>query len=779
MFMKVYTSIARTSIARTSIIRSSIRRSSTDSFWRNALHSGVRPLSCQKQLPSRQEHLHALTRTEFDVLIIGGGAAGCGCALDAAARGLKTALVEAADFASGYTSKSSKVIDGGPTALQNSIQSLDVAQLNLLRQAMKERAVMLKIAPHLNRPMPMLMPIYSGLNMPICWLGCKLYDMFAGSANIKGSHFLSKEATLDEFPLLRSKGLRGSVVYYDGQHDDARMCLALAITAAQQGATVVNHVEVIELIKQDGCCRSAGMRDVLTGKEFYVNSRMVINATGALTDLVRQMDDCKVQPIAAPSCTTMVSLPSYFGSPRYGLVSGNGSYNPSLVMLPWENHTLLGILNSDCEELTKEPAPTQAQVDCLLSQARKYLEENVELGNHHMRSAWMGIRPDVHWPYEHKYQKPTRPLQDYLVEVSDNNMITMAGGRWSTYRLMAAKAVDVAMECCPLEPEKPESNTSNLLLDGAHGWHGLLPVELMQCYDIQSDVAQHLADAYGSNAHHLLAESTPGSRRRLHCNFPYIEAEVQYAVRHEYACTVVDVLARRLRVAFVDAVATLHMLPRVLHIMSRMKDWSEHDQKLQLLLIQKFLCREMGLGSLVQPRSNVKRKQSVSSSEVDGPLRTPKAPRQLKTRQYSGLMAQPAYVEEPPIELPKKSVLSKSTSPSQQLSYRQRKQQLKRKRIQQQKQQHMCASNEVVLLPKKPVQQAIIRHKVCMTAKIKATPTPPSLPSPNASPTPLPTPLPTLLPPLTPSPKADSVGIKPTCRNNTTLRSQWRNLLIC
>ncbi|XP_017015405.2 glycerol-3-phosphate dehydrogenase, mitochondrial [Drosophila takahashii] len=566
-----------------------------------------------KVVPSREEHLNALKAEEFDVLIIGGGAVGCGCAVDAACRGLKTALIEADDFASGASSRSSKLIDGSGSYLGTALREKDIEQLYIMLQMMSERVTMLRNAPHLNRIQPMIIPIYSVLQMPCTWLGLKVYDFMSAASNVRGSHFLSREATLYEFPLLKTKGLRGGVVYYDGQVDDARMCIALVMTAVALGANVGNHLEAVELMPLEGCCRVVGVKDKLSGEQFYVQAKAVINATGANTDNIRRMDKEGTAPILLPSLGTQVSLPRYFGSGHYGLLSpAHKKDDLTIYMLPFENHTVLGIREVELDEVygRGHPTPDPDDVDCLLEAAKAKMDPCVELGRCHVLSAWTGIKANVSCPTgksEEEEEKRGSAISSYMIEVSEEGLITLAGGRWSSYRVMAADAVDMAIKSCGLCDDHVTSSwTEDLKLDGAESWCCMLPLEFVQDYDVPMDVAQHISDSYGYNGHALFSGAPPELRKRLHPNFPYIEAEVQYAMRSEYACTLVDIVARRLRIAFVDAAATLHMLPKILKMMAEEKGWEEGQQKKQMQAAQEFLVRQMGLGTIVRPKSTGK-----------------------------------------------------------------------------------------------------------------------------------------------------------------------------
>ncbi|KAH8410097.1 hypothetical protein KR009_005868, partial [Drosophila setifemur] len=573
----------------------------------------------KKVVPSRDEHISALKGEEFDVLIIGGGAVGCGCAVDSACRGLKTALVEADDFASGASSRTTKLIDGSVSYLATALRDKDLQQLYIMGQMMSERRTMLKIAPHLNRVQPMVIPVYSALRMPFTWLALKIYDFISATANVRASHFLSKARTLNEFPLLKTKDLRGGVVYYDVQVDDVRMCMALCMTAVALGANVANHCELVEMVPQEGCCRVVGVKDTINDEVFYIQARAVINATGARTDFVRKLDEESTAPILVPTVGTHITLPRYFGSGQYGLLSmSENKKDPTIVMVPFENRLLLGLRESEADEVESghNPSPDLEDVECLLDTAREKLEPCVVLERAHVLSAWTGIRPNVSCPTgkpEEEEEGKRTAVSTYVMEVSEGGLITLAGGRWSSYRVMAENTVDLAIEVCGLCDEHVTSSwTDDLELDGAPGWCCLLPLEFVQDYGVPMDVAQHISESYGYNGHILFTQA-PGLKKRLHPNFPYIEAEVQYAIRNEYACTVVDIIARRLKVVFVDAAATLHMLPKILKLMASELGWSDEQKTKEQQKAQEFLVRQMGLGSIVRPKSAGQKKSTPES----------------------------------------------------------------------------------------------------------------------------------------------------------------------
>ncbi|KAM8714718.1 hypothetical protein ACLKA7_001127 [Drosophila subpalustris] len=600
-------------------------RSLGNIFRRNQSDNG-HELNCR--LPTRRQQLKSLREEKFDVLVIGGGAIGCGCALEAASRGLKTALIEAGDFGSGASCKSSKLVEGGSSYLQAAIQGADLQQIFMLQQVLTERATMLRIAPHLNRVQPMLMPIYSPLRLPFYWLGLKLYDAMAGMANVRASHFLSQEETLNEFPLLRREGLLGSLVYYDGQMDDARMCLALAMTAAKNDATVANYVKLQKLLppEDEQSCRKAVVEDTLTDTAFMVTSRCLINATGAGTDAVRKLDDSKATSIALPKMGTHISLPGHFGSSQCGLLFPSGQLDEeTMFMLPFENRILVGSVFAEPEENDcPSTTPKVEAVDCLLHQTREVLDECAQLRPEHVLSAWTGVLPSIMCPSSKENdgnrQGDMELVPNFLIEVSGNQMITLAGGRWSSYRIMASDAIDAAVEHCCLEPQIEVSSTQNLLLDGAEDYYSMLPLDLVQNFALPMDVAQHLSESYGCNAFQLLQKTTQCDRQRLHPQFPYIRAEVDYACQREYACHLVDVIARRLRVAFVDASAAYQMMPTVLEIMAEHLSWDKFAQEVQFKDAKKYLKHQMGLGSSVNynpPFNDDKQKDEKTTKNLE------------------------------------------------------------------------------------------------------------------------------------------------------------------
>ncbi|NXP61178.1 GPDM protein, partial [Chloropsis cyanopogon] len=543
----------------------------------------------QEHLPTREQQLAALqSGGEFDVLVIGGGATGCGCALDAATRGLKTALLERDDFSSGTSSRSTKLIHGGVRYLQKAIMKLDFEQYRMVKEALEERAHLLQSAPHLSAPLPIMLPIYKWWQLPYYWIGIKLYDLVAGSQCLKSSYVLTKDRALELFPMLRRDKLVGAIVYYDGAWP---LCL-LRLGSVGLGGALQGHAHRSVGF---GVCGVWGVRcrDVLMGKEFDVRAKCVINATGPFTDSIRKMDDQEVPNICQPSAGVHIVMPGYYSPDNMGLLDPATSDGRVIFFLPWEKMTIAGTTDSPTD-VTSHPIPTEEDINFILSEVRNYLGPDVEVRRGDVLAAWSGIRPLVTNPDSKDTQSLSR---NHVVTISDSGLVTIAGGKWTTYRAMARDTIDAAVR----EHSLPAGScqTMGLQLEGALDWSPTLYIRLVQDYGLESEVAQHLASTYGDKAFEVakIAQVTgkrwPIVGKRLVSEFPYIEAEVVYAVK-EYARTAVDIISRRTRLAFLNVQAADEALPRIVDIMAKELNWCEQKKKEQLETAKTFLYYEMG-----------------------------------------------------------------------------------------------------------------------------------------------------------------------------------------
>ncbi|XP_067315340.1 glycerol-3-phosphate dehydrogenase, mitochondrial isoform X2 [Pseudorasbora parva] len=550
-------------------------------------------------LPTREEQLSALRNAEeFDVLVVGGGATGSGCALDAVTRNLKTALVERSDFSSGTSSRSTKLIHGGVRYLQKAIMKLDYEQYMMVKEALHERANLLDIAPHLSAPLPIMLPVYKWWQLPYYWAGIKMYDLVAGSHCLKSSYVLSKSKALELFPMLKKDKLVGAIVYYDGQHNDARMNLAIALTAARHGAAIANYTEVVHLLKkpdptgQEKVC-GARCRDMITGQEFDIRAKCVINATGPFTDSLRKMDNQKTANICQPSAGVHIVIPGYYSPDNMGLLDPATSDGRVIFFLPWEKMTIAGTTDTPTE-VTAHPIPMEEDINFILKEVRNYLSPDVEVRRGDVLAAWSGIRPLVTDPNSKDTQSICR---NHIVNISDSGLVTIAGGKWTTYRSMAEETLDAAIKAHNLSAGP--SRTVGLMLEGGKDWTPTLYIRLVQDYGLENEVAQHLAATYGGRAFdvakmaHVTGKRWPILGKRLVSEFPYIESEVQYAIK-EYACTAIDVIARRTRLGFLNVQAADEALPRIVAIMGKELKWTEQKMKEELEAAQKFLHLEMG-----------------------------------------------------------------------------------------------------------------------------------------------------------------------------------------
>ncbi|MBA2963024.1 MULTISPECIES: glycerol-3-phosphate dehydrogenase/oxidase [Ramlibacter] len=481
----------------------------------------------------REELLAALARTTAcDVAVIGGGATGLGVALDAASRGLSVVLLESHDFGGGTSSRATKLVHGG-------VRYLAQGNVALVREALHERRVLLRNAPHLAQPLPFVMPSYRLWETPFYGAGLKLYDALAGSDGLADTRFLNRAETLAALPTVRPDGLKGGVEYWDGQFDDARLALALARTAAARGALVVNYCAVTGLLHEGG--RVAGVRceDREGGAVFEVRARCVVNAAGVWVDRLRQADGeaigRAVQPMVAPSQGVHVVVDREFLPGRHALMVPKTADGRVLFGVPWLGKVILGTTDTPRGDLAREPRPFDAELRFILGEAARYLVRAPRLQD--ARSVWVGLRPLVRPPDDEG--APTKALsREHTVLVSRSGLVTVTGGKWTTYRAMAEDVLERCAEAGLLHGLE-RGVTADLPLVGADpDTAGRRP--------LSDPPGLHL---YGSEAGAV--QALPGAGAELGGGLT--EAMVRFAARHEYARTVEDVLARRSRLLFLDA----------------------------------------------------------------------------------------------------------------------------------------------------------------------------------------------------------------------------------
>ena len=488
----------------------------------------------QHPLPTRRTALiqHLGNQRIYDIAVIGGGATGLGVALDAAARGYSVVLLESEDFAKGTSSRSTKLVHGG-------VRYLAQGNVSLVREALHERATVLRNAPHLAHRLAFVMPCYHLWEIPFYGAGLVMYDALAGKRGLGKTAVLGRAGTLDVLPNVQPEGLKGSVRYWDGQFDDARLALALARTAAQRGAHLINYCNVTGLLHTDGKVDGVVAQDKETGAQFNIRATCVVNAAGVWVDALRRQDDehagREIEDIVAPSQGVHVVVDREFMPSDHALIIPKTSDGRVLFTVPWLGKVIIGTTDTPRHDLSREPDPFREELEFILGESAKYLRRAPTPAD--VRSIWVGLRPLVKPP--RNAGNDTKALsREHTVLVSESGMVTVTGGKWTTYRAMAA---DVLQHCIErdLLPARSPCTTESLVLVGAQRG---LPVThaLSDPPDLRS---------YGDEGEAV--QSLPGAQNVLGGGLT--EAMVRFAARYEYARRVEDVLARRSRLLFLDA----------------------------------------------------------------------------------------------------------------------------------------------------------------------------------------------------------------------------------
>ncbi len=496
---------------------------------------------------------------EFDLAIIGGGATGLGVAVDAAVRGLKVVLLEAHDFAKGTSSRSTKLVHGG-------VRYLAQGHLPLVWEALRERQHLLSNAAHLVQPMPFVMPTYRRRDQCLYGLGLKLYDLLAGPARLGPTRWLGHAETLVALPGVRVTNLVGGIEYWDAQFDDARLALALARTAASHGALMLNHMPVTGLLTEypSGHIKGLTCQDAETGQERNLKARCVVNATGVWVDQIEamlhapsgQLSGAKLPRAVRPSQGAHLVVDASFWPGSSALLVPHTQDGRVLFAVPWQGKVLLGTTDTPKPQVDWEPKALESEIDQILQEASKYLVKPPQRSD--VTSVWAGLRPLARTDQASKEQGATQNVsREHAVNVASNGLVSVTGGKWTTYRAMAADVMQ-SIRKAQLISLTTEDVTVNSKLWGAPS--------LEAAHTMQKDGA--LISPYGTDAE-LLA-SLPGADSGLGAlqNHQLSEAMVRFAARYEYARTVEDVLARRNRLLFLDASAALAVAPQVADILT-------------------------------------------------------------------------------------------------------------------------------------------------------------------------------------------------------------------
>jgi len=494
---------------------------------------------------TRTEALRQAADTErFDVIVIGGGASGLGVAVDAAARGYRVLLAEQVDFAKGTSSRSTKLVHGGVRYLQQ-------GNIALVREALHERGLMYANAPHLVTNLAFVVPRYKWWEGPFYGIGLKLYDLLAGRLNLAPSRSLGVEETLRQIPNLESDGLDGGTEYHDGQFDDARMCVTLARTACDLGATVLNHAPVIGLTRDETShVNGVTVQDAETDARFDVQASVVVNATGVFANEVRRLEDADAASVVEPSRGVHLVLDATFLQGGSAIMVPHTDDGRVLFVIPWHGRCLVGTTDERAPEPILEPRASDEEIEFILRNAARYLSRDPDRSD--VLSVFAGLRPLV----RHEGKSTKRISREHEVLVSRGGLVTIIGGKWTTYRRMAEDVMDHAIDVGGLERRPCETESLHL-----RGWLD------------RSDAAMPEDDwlrVYGADASEVMAvcQSVDRGEELIHPRLPYLRGVVAHAARHEWARTVEDVLARRTRALLLDARAASEAASEVAHLLA-------------------------------------------------------------------------------------------------------------------------------------------------------------------------------------------------------------------
>jgi glycerol-3-phosphate dehydrogenase len=488
---------------------------------------------------NREQRFASLKDTDrFDLVVVGGGATGLGVALDASLRGFTVALFESHDFAGGTSSRATKLLHGG-------VRYLAQGNVALVREALAERTTVMAIAPHLAQPLPFVMPSHQWWQTPFYGIGLKLYDLLAGRAGLGPTEFLNRAQTMEALPGVSPQGLRGGVRYWDGQFDDARLAIALARTAEAAGARMFNHAQVTAIASNsDG--HAVTVRDRIGGGEYCVRARCVVNATGVWVDAMRQAAGTPSHMVS-PSQGVHVVVDREFLGGEHALLVPKTRDGRVLFAVPWLGKVILGTTDTPRQDLAREPEPFADELAFILDEASRALSRPV--GRSDIRSVWVGLRPLVAPPAEGGGS--TKALsREHTVVVDPNGLVTVTGGKWTTYRAMAEDVLQQCFDAGRLPPRQ----------GGQSVHHRLVGAPASASVPIHAAPGWHL---YGAEADEVRA--LPGADQAL--GLGLTAAMVRFAVRKEYALTVEDVLARRWRALFLDAAQAIQMAPAVASIL--------------------------------------------------------------------------------------------------------------------------------------------------------------------------------------------------------------------
>lgn len=512
---------------------------------------------------NRSYNLKLLDKTpEWDVVIIGGGASGLGIATDAANRGLKTLLLEKIDFAKGTSSRSTKLVHGGVRYLQN-------GDVSLVLEALRERGIMRKNAPHLVRDLSFIIPSYDWWSSPFYGLGLKVYDMMAGKLGLGPSTLLNKEETLSLIPNVNKKGLRGGVIYHDGQFDDARMAISLALTAESEGAVMLNYTEVYSFIKENDLIIGLEFKDRINGSKKRVFSKSIVNATGVFSDKLISLDQPRAKQLIRPSQGVHIVLDKSFLNGPQAIMVPHTSDGRVLFAVPWNEYVVVGTTDTPINETLDEPIALDEEIQFIIDNAGMYMSKKPKRSD--IKSVFAGLRPLA--ASEGNKETTKEISRHHKITVSTSGLINVLGGKWTTYRKIAEDTVNTVLMVSGLSERKCNTETLPIFgFDPTTNWNDPL----------------HF---YGTEAKKVEAMDLNGNKS-LSSKLFITKNQICWAIKNEMAITLEDVLARRTRCLFLDAYETEKIAPKVAEIMAfelkKEKKWVIQELKNFNLILKNY-----------------------------------------------------------------------------------------------------------------------------------------------------------------------------------------------
>src|SRR5436190_1486606 len=524
----------------------------------------------------RSEIIQNAARSVYDLCVIGGGASGAGCALDSQLRGLSTILVDAGDFGSGTSTASTKLIHGGLRYLQQAVTEFDVSQYRVVRLALRERRLMMNNAPYLSRPCHFVVPCYSFFEAAYYDAGLKLYDWLSGDANLSPSRFVNRTKSLSRMPCLKGESLFGTVVYSDGQFDDARYNLALVQSCLALGGDALNYARVVNFDRNpDGRIIAARIEDRLSKQEFRLEARAFINATGPFSDRIRALSGNRNQRIVlSKGVHILLALPEDFGNDA--LLIPKTDDGRVIFAIPWQGRLLVGTTETD-STLDTDMTVTREEAEFLLRHVNRYLLTSFEIRD--VVSAIAGLRPLVRSDNSRETKKLIR---DYEIEVDRRSgLISVLGGKWTVYRAMAEDAIDTVQKL--LTGRITKSRTRDYSLMGAAGES--TSVELLAGkYEMPRSTIRHLTEKFGARRIRILdlIHENASLASPIIEGMPHIQAEILYALREENAVCIEDILSRRLGIQFYDWRLAAGAAPVVAAIAADELGWSPEQARSEL-----------------------------------------------------------------------------------------------------------------------------------------------------------------------------------------------------